>query len=111
MVRYFRSSSCFVFVTATTMLSSCGTKDDKNKITFATVNTILTNHCGTSSCHASGAAQPVYLDAEVTFKAFKATVIDRVNTKRDMPPSDATAAQQAISDADRTTLQNYLLQY
>lgn len=84
-------------------------------VTFAQVNAILTDHCGNSTCHGSGTAQFEYVDNETNLTTRATSVLARVNTQKDMPPSadtdaNVTTAQLAITDDERQMIKDFLQQ-
>jgi uncharacterized membrane protein len=94
---------------------ACGSDNEEESktsstIAFSEVNTILTNRCAGTECHSSGSSQKVYVDGEAQLKTQKSSVISRVNTKKDMPPTNATETQRAMTDTERTTIENFLNQ-
>ena len=104
---------------AVAMISaSCGSDDDNTDdaaattttIAFTDVNTILTARCGGTECHSSGSSQFVYVDQESTLTSRSAQVISRVSTAKDMPPTYASATQLEMTEAERTTITNFLNQ-
>lgn len=95
---------------------SCGSDDDDPAppttatVAFSEVNTILTDHCGGTTCHSSGSDYNAYVDNESLLTSRKASVIDRVVSQKNMPPSNASAAQLEMTEAERTTISNFLSQ-
>ncbi len=96
--------------------AGCGSKSSTEdtpaaaSVAFEEVNSVLTNRCGGTTCHSSGAAQNAYVDNETLLKSNKSTVISRVVTVKDMPPTNASSTQLAITDDERTKIKTFLSQ-
>lgn len=100
-------------------LGACGSKSTAadpetaaTTVSFTDVNVVLTKRCGGSTCHAAGNTVSVnaYVSNEAVFKADKTKVISRVVTLKDMPPTNSTAAQLAMTADERTLLNTFLNQ-
>ena len=74
------------------------------------IKSIVAARCGTTSCHASGSTQVAYVGSESLFKAGKTGILSRVVTLANMPPTDASAAQKAITSDERTKIKTFLNQ-
>jgi hypothetical protein len=96
-----------------TAFFSCGDDSDDSKAedtavataienpTFQQANAIMITSCGGAACHSSGSSLQVYVDNE-SLVTQRSTLITTEIEARRMPKN------RSISDADRTTLLNYL---
>lgn len=84
--------------------------DTGESLSFNSINQILQDHCGGAACHSAGSIPKAYVNNEVNLRSSKDSVILRVITLRDMPPNNASAAQRAISDAQRNMIRDFLNQ-
>jgi len=98
------------------LITACGSDDDDEDtatatvVTFSDVSSIIEASCGGSDCHSSGAANAAYVGNETLVNSNAAALTTRIestNTALVMPP---TTSDKTLSDADKTTLLNYLSQ-
>lgn len=103
------------FILVIVLLSSCyydnqedlyGLECDTENLTYAAnLEKVISESCATTGCHVAGNGLPVY-DTYIAVKAGvdNGTIMDRVITKKNMPPSGA------LSDCNISLIKEWIAQ-
>lgn len=99
------------------VMLACGSDDDGDDATTTTsstpvwsgdVETIISDSCGTSSCHGPGAQNTVFVGSEATVTASASSILTRIQ----LDPGDAlympSAARASWTEANKQRVIDYL---